>query len=202
MTRTITAHQLSAPLGSADVGSLVFTQGVSHLTIGVDGSMEDLYRARFEGRVPEIEVGGGTVTVKYRPSLHPPVGELTLSGRLPWDIEAKWGMSHVMADLEGAELRGLKVSGGSSHVEARLSRPKQTIPVRIGGGASDIELIRPADVPVRVHFGGGVSKLTIDDFSLASAGGTRDWQSPDYDRAAGRYEIEIGAGASKVTVRS
>jgi hypothetical protein len=202
MTRTATAHQLSAPLGSVNVGSLVFTRGVSHLTIGVDGSMDDLYRARFEGKVPEIEVSEGTVTVKYRPSLRPPAGGIMLSGRLPWGIEAKWGMSHVVADLEDLELTGLEVSAGSSHVEARLPRPRQTVRVGIGGGASDIELIRPADVPVRVHVGGGVSKFAIDDFPLASGGGKTDWQSPDYDGVAGRYDIEIGAGASKVTVRS
>lgn len=203
MTRTGTAQELAAPLGSVDAGRLVFTRGVSHLTIGVDGSMEDLYRARFDGKVPDVGVvDGGTVTVKYRPSLHPTRGEITLSGRVPWDIEADWGMSHVVADLEDLELRGLGISGGSSHVEMRLPRPRGAVRVRIGGGASDIELIRPTDVPVRVHIGGGVSKLAIDDFRLASGGGKTDWQSPEYDEVPGRYDIEIGAGASKVTIRS
>jgi len=92
MTRTGTAQELTAPLGSVNVGALVFTRGASHLTIGVDGSMEDLYRARFDGKEPDVEVGGGTVTVRYRPSLRPPRGEITLSGRVPWDIRAKRGM--------------------------------------------------------------------------------------------------------------
>jgi len=57
-------------------------------------------------------------------------------------------------------------------------------------------------VPVRVRIGGGASKLAIDDFSVGSAGGKTDWRSPDYDQAKSRYDIEIGAGASKVTVRT
>jgi hypothetical protein len=61
---------------------------------------------------------------------------------------------------------------------------------------------RPAGVPVRVRIGGGASTLAIDDSSGEAAGGTTDWRSPDYDEAHGRYDIEIGAGASKITVRT
>jgi hypothetical protein len=164
--------------------------------------MEDLYRARFEGKVPDVAEDGGTVTVRYHPSLRPTRGEITLSGRVPWDITARWGISHVVADLQALDLRGLEISRGSSHTEVRLPRPTGSVAVRIGGGASDVELIRPAGVPVGVHIGGGVSKVAIDDLGLDSAGGKTDWQSPDYAGAEGRYDIEIGAGASKVTIRT
>jgi hypothetical protein len=202
MTKYATKEELAAPLGSVEMGRLVFTRGASHLTIGVDPSMDDLFRARFDGKVPEVGVDGGTVTVKYRPSFHPPTGEITLSDRVPWTILAHLGMSDVTADLEGLELRDLEVSGGSSRLEIRLPRPDTSIPVRIGGGASNVEMIRPAGVPVRVRIGGGASDLAIDDFAIGSAGGKTDWRSPDYDSAEQRYDIEIGAGASKVTVRS
>jgi hypothetical protein len=202
MTRTGTAQELAAPLGSVEVGRLVFTRGASHLTIGVDGSMEDLYRARFEGKVPHISIDGGRVTVAYRMSLRPPDGEIVLSSRVPWAIVARMGMSHVVADLEDMELKDLEISGGSSQVEVRLPRPRESVRVRIGGGASNVELIRPTGVPVRVHIGGGVSELAIDEFRLGSAGGKTDWRSPDYDQSEGRYDVEVGAGASKVTIRT
>jgi hypothetical protein len=95
----------------------------------------------------------------------------------------------------------VEVSAGMSHVEMRLPRPKQTVRIRIGGGASDVELIRPTGVPVRVHIGGGASKLAIDEFRLDSGSGT-DWRGPDYDRVEVRYDIGIRAGASKLTVRT
>ena len=91
MTRTRPAEELAAPLGSVDMGRLIFVRGAAHLTIEVDASMEDLYRARFEGKVPDVRVDGGTVTVKYRPSLHRTSGEITLSGRVPWAIKASMG---------------------------------------------------------------------------------------------------------------
>jgi hypothetical protein len=202
MSRTRYAEELAAPLGSVDVAHLVFTRGAAHLAIRVDASMEDLYRARFEGKVPDVRVDGGTVVVTYRMSIHPPRGEIVLSGRVPWVIEGAFGMSDVMADLEDLDLRSLEISGGASAVEVRLPRPKEPTRVRIGGGASDVELIRPTGVPVRVLIGSGVSNLAIDDFRVGSAGGKTDWQSPDYDQVEGRYDVEIGAGASKVTIRT
>jgi hypothetical protein len=201
MTTTGTAQELFGPLGSVDTGRLVFTRGASHLTIGVKGSMDDLYRAHFEGRVPDVKTDGGTVTVRYRMSVHPTRGEIELCGEIPWSIRGHMGMSHVVADLEDLELTDLEVSAGMSHVEIRLPCPKQTVSIRIGGGASDVELIRPTGVPVRVHIGGGASKLAIDEFRLGSSGGT-DWRSPDYDRVEARYDIAIRAGASKLTVRT
>jgi hypothetical protein len=199
MPETRTAQELSAPLGAVDGGHLVFARGAAHLTIRVDGSMEDLYRARFEGKVPTVRVERGTVTVKYRPSIHPPRGEITLAGWVPWTINAHAGMSDVVADLEDLDLRSWEVSAGASKVQARLPRPKDTVPIRIGAGASHVELIRPAGVPVRVHIGAGASKLAIDDFR---GSGRIDWRSPDYDQLEGRYDIEIGAGASNLTVRT
>jgi hypothetical protein len=184
------------------MGRLVFVRGAAHLRIGVDASMEDLYRARFEGKVPDIRVDAGTVTIKYRPSLRPTHGEITLSGRVPWAINAGMGMSGVVADLADLELTDLEIFGGASRLEVKLPRPKVAVRVRIGGGASDLQLIRPAGVPVRVRIGGGASKLTIDDVRVGAAGGTTDWRSPDYDLVQGRYDIEIGAAASKVTIRT
>jgi hypothetical protein len=202
MTRTRSAEALAAPLGSVDMGRLVFARGAAHLTIGADASMQDLYRARFEGKVPQIRVDGGTVTVKYRPSLHRTSGEITLSGRVPWAINARMGMSDVVADLQDLTLTGLEISGGVSRLEVRLPHPKAAVRVRIGAGASNLQLIRPTGVPVRVRIGGGASKLAIDEIRVGAAGGKTDWRSPDYDLVEGRYDIEIGAGASKVTLRT
>lgn len=52
-------EELAAPPGAVDTGRLIFAPGASHLTIRVNGAMEDLYRARFEGRIPDVRVEGG-----------------------------------------------------------------------------------------------------------------------------------------------
>ncbi|HEX6580921.1 MAG TPA: hypothetical protein VF195_08625 [Actinomycetota bacterium] len=203
MITTRTAEELSAPLGTEEEGYLVFSRGGSHLTIGVDGSMEDLFRASFDGKVPHTSVDRGTLTVKYRPTLHPPRGEMTLSGKIPWAIKARMGMSDVVADLADLQLTDLEISGGASKIAVKLPRPNGTVRIRFGGGASNVELVRPAGVPVRLRIGAGTSRLEVDDLRIGAAGGKTDWRSPAYDDAVdGRYDIEIGAGASKVTIRT
>jgi hypothetical protein len=199
MQGTRTAEELAAPLSGVEPGRLVFTRGAAHLAIRVDGAMHDLYRARFEGKVPEVRADRGTLTVKYRPSLRRTTGEITLSGQIPWAIDTRFGMSDVVADLEDLELLSWEISGGASKIEARLPRPIGEVRIHIGAGASNIGLVRPAGVPVRVHIGGGASKVSIDDFS---GSGKIDWRSPDYDEFEDRYDIQIGAGASKVTIRT
>jgi hypothetical protein len=92
-----------------------------------------------------------------------------------------------------------KIPAGASKIEAKLPGPNDAVGIRIGAGASNVELIRPAGVPFRFRVGAGASKLAIDDFR---GRGKIDWRSPDYDHVEGRYDIEIGAGASKVTVRT
>jgi hypothetical protein len=111
MTTTATAQKLAAPLGSVDAGRLVFARGAAHLMIRVHGSMEDLYRARFEGKLPDVRTDGGTATVRYRMSVRPTRGEIVLCGRIPWSIRAGMGMSHVVADLEDLVLTDLEISG-------------------------------------------------------------------------------------------
>ena len=161
--------------------------------------MPDLYRARFEGKVPQVRADGGTVTVRYRPSLHRTTGEITLAGQIPWTIQARFGMSDIVADLVDLELVRWGISGGASRLEARLPRPNGEVPIHIGAGASDVELVRPVGVPVRIAVGGGVSKLTVEGASGDVQGG---WRSPDYDEHEDRYDIRIGAGASGVRVRT
>jgi len=100
-----------------------------------------------------------------------PTGFPRRSG-LTWGCPTSWPTSRAPGAQRSGDLRR------ASQVEVRLPRPKDATRVRIGGGASDVELIRPAGVPVRVHIGGGVSKLAIDEFRLGSAGGKTDWRSP------------------------
>jgi len=199
MPGTRSAEELSAPLGGVGTGHLVFTRGAAHLKIRVDATMDDLFRARFEGKAPLIEVASGTVSVKYRPSLHHTTGEVMLAGRIPWSIECRFGMSDVDADLEDLRLVRWEVTAGASKIKARLPRPTGTVAIRIGAGASNVELTRPEGVPLRVRIGAGASKLTVDDFTGT---GKIAWRSPDYETAEGRYDIEIGAGASNVTIRA
>ena len=186
----------------------MFVSGASNVTIHADPSMEDLYRARFEGQVPIIRVQGGTIStvdVRFpgfgqrdfwleRPS------EVALNASITWHIEVRGSVSRLTADLHEVRLGSINLAGGASRTEIMLPRPSGTVSVRILGGASNVTVHRPEGVAARVHAGGGATNLTFDERHLGAIGGDVNLQSPDYDDAANRYDIEVMGGANNLTI--
>ena len=70
------------------------------------------------------------------------------------------------------------------------------------GGASGVRLTRPDGVPVRLQVRGGASKLAFDAQAFGAIGGGVRLQSPGFEDAAGRYDVIVGGGASRLTVAS
>ena len=197
-----------APLGSASRGRLVLASGTSHLIIGADPTMNDLYRARFEEPIPGVRMEGSTVTVHYpRPqpldgSCREYSGEVVLGAQVPWRIEFGGGVSRLATDLSGLELDSFEVEGGASRVELRLPKPSGIVPVRVLGGASDVAIYRPEGVAARLRVSGGVTNLSFDGQQFGVAGGEVSLQSTHYESASDRYDITITGGANNLSVNS
>lgn len=197
----------SALLGDLQSGRLVFANGASLLALRADAGMSELYRARFQGPVPEVEADGGTIIVRYpRRSWFLDwggcAGEVTLNAAVPWRIEVRGGASEVNAKLGGLDLSGLEVESGASKVHLELPKPSGTVLVRITGGASKVTVRRPSGVAARLRLKGGAAGLTFDDEIFGAVGGEVRLQSPGYEDASGHYDIEISGGASEVALTS
>jgi len=197
-----------AALGSASRGRIVLVEGASHLVIGTDTAMDDLYRARFEEPVPEVRSEGSAVTVRY-PRLRPLdgarpeyPGEVVVNARVPWRIEFGGGVSRLATDLSGLELDSFEVEGGASRVELRLPKPSGIVPVRVLGGASNVSIYRPEGVAARLRVSGGVTNLSFDGQQFGVAGGELSLQSTHYEGASDRYDITITGGANNLSVNS
>jgi DNA-binding MarR family transcriptional regulator len=193
----------SAPLGEIQEGRLDFPRGALQVAIGTCDD-ELLYRARFE-RAVRISAEGGAVTVVQRHGLTSlfgrEPGELLLSERIPWTVRLR-GASKVEADLRRLRLAGLEITGGASEVGVRLSLPAGTVPFSLRGGASKLRVTLPAGAPFRLLVRGGASSLTIDRLQLGAVGGEVRWESPDYATSSNRYDLELGGGASDLSVLS
>jgi len=198
----------AAPLGSLSSAHLLFVSGASNVTVHADPSMEDLYRARFEGQVPTVRVRGDTVSIEY-PRFSPfdqryywleRRAEVALNASIPWHIEVSGSTSRLTADLREVRLGSLNLGGGASRIEVMVPRPSGTVSVRIFGGASNVTVRRPEGVAARVHVGGGATNLTFDEKHFGAVGGEVNLQSPDYDDVANRYDIEVTGGANNMTL--
>jgi hypothetical protein len=198
-------REVFAPLGSASSGRLMFARGAANVTLSVDPLMEELFRARFDGPLPEVHAQDGDVTIRYPRTFHPfewrkRAAEVTLNGSIPWGIEFRGGLSGLDADLSGLGLGSFEVIGGASKVAVTLPRPSDTVTLRVSGGASNVTINRPAGVAVRVRVSGGATGLALDDQRFGAIGGETRLQTPDYEGAADRYDVEVSGGASGLTV--
>jgi hypothetical protein len=200
-------RRFSAPRGSLGRGRLELPRGAARLTVRGAG-MPELFRARFRRPIPAVSVDGGTVTIRYprfpaRGWLRPwrrRGGQVTLNHDVAWAIAVRRGVAHLDADLRDLELTSLEVRHGASRVELRLPRPAGVVPVRIGGGANRVRIVRPAGTPARLRVARGVADLTFDGQEFGAVGGRLRLESREADGAEGRYEIEVSGGAAHVEI--
>jgi DNA-binding MarR family transcriptional regulator len=202
---TVQEGQFTAPLGDVSIGRLEFTKGGAKVSIAVDATLTELYRAEFEGGVPDISVDGGTVSIGHKRRFLPfdwrtAKSDVWLNPAVPWEISLKGGMWKLSADFRTLELRSLEVGGGASDVEIWLPTPAGVVPVRISGGASHVRMHRPTGSALRAEVSGGASQLVFDGQSLGSIGGRNRLETPGFAAARDRYEVRLSGGASQLTI--
>lgn len=189
-------------------GHLVFARGASRVTIHADPSLPGLYRAHFDGPLPDVQAQDGTVTIVYRHvaffgwlySWHDAVADIALNPSVPWDVDVRGGASKVTADLRGIRLRSFTMIGGASDVELLLSHPIGTVPIHVSGGVSNVAVHRPPGVAARVRVVGGFSRLTLDGRRPGGWGGGIELETPDYPGAIDRYDVGVEGGANRISV--
>jgi DNA-binding MarR family transcriptional regulator len=193
----------TVPLGELASGRLIVT-GSSHLTLRATEGGTELYRARFEGSAPEVKVVDGVVGIRYPRRLWmggtQREADINLNSAIPWQIEIQGGASTISAELGNLMLAGLEVKGGMSLIHLELPVPSGVVRVRISGGASEIDVRRPAGVAARVHLKGWVSTFAFDGQSFSDVGNNVRLQSVDFTPDAPSYDIEVSSSASSVSI--
>jgi DNA-binding MarR family transcriptional regulator len=202
---------ITAPIKGVATARLVFGHGAANVLLQSARDLSTLFHAQFEGPQPKLDVEDGVVTVRYsRPTLaeaarlilggakHSAV--LTLTGKVPWELEIRGGLSRFAGDLSGTSVSGVHVTGGASDIELTLPAPSGTVPVRISGGAHKVVLHRPAGSTARIQVLGGAHQLRFDAQHFSSVGGDVMLESGGFKTATDRYDIRFTGGASSLTV--
>lgn len=195
----------SAPLDGLDSARLVIPSGILQLVLRARSNMSQLYQATFEGPTPDVKVREGVVTIRYPRRLWLAGGmksaaEVTLNTAIPWQILIQGGAAIVDADLGGLKLAGLEVKGGLNSIHLQLPTLDGVVPIKISGGASDINVHRPTGVAARAHLKGWVSTFIFDDQIFSNMGNDVRLQSSGYKASDPYYDIEVSSSASMVTI--
>ncbi len=193
----------SAPLGDLERGRLVVSAGTSTLVVRAVAGMSDLYRANFTGSMPDVKVEEGTITIRYPQRLwllarRQRKAEIELSTAIPWQIVIRGGGSEVTTNLGGLDLIELDANGAGSLFSLELPVPARMVPIRLSGSGSEFTVRRPPGVAARVHLKGWGSGVIFDNQPVNS--GDARLQSPDYEGAAQRYDLEVSGTGSMITI--
>jgi DNA-binding MarR family transcriptional regulator len=195
----------SAPLGAISQARLLIRPGAWELAIGGGAQPGELFHARFEGKQPMVRVRDSTVVVAYKSGMRDIVdwrqrgASVSLNTTIPWSVEVHGGLSKARANLAPIELRSFELSGGADRVRIELGTPAGAVPVRVTGGASELRIERPAEVPVRLRLKGGAMHVQLDGHRLGSASDVT-LETAGASQAEARFDVEVTGGAHRVLV--
>jgi hypothetical protein len=206
----------SERLGGLSAATLDLNYGAATIDVTAGGLSDSLYQAQIDypgGENPptiSLDRESGTLQIRENSGFSPfhLFGgnrrhlTITLTDQIPWSIKVEGGAASLHLDLRHAQLSKVEISGGANQLDAQLPAPKGTVSITVSGGANNLTIVAPAHSPWRIAVSGGVSAVTINGSSSGTLGGDFQQQSPDYNSATNRLDIEIGGGASHIDFRT
>jgi uncharacterized membrane protein len=194
----------SAPLAVTGAGRLRFPRPAARVTLRADSNMAELFRARLTGPEPTVTVTGNAIDIEYRGvrafGWRRQAADIALNTSIPWRVDADAGVAYLTADLRGLRLTAVSISGAASRLDLRLPRPSGTVPIHIRDGAANVSIRRPAGVAVRAVVPDGAASVQFDELRIGPIDSQTPIQSPDYDGATDRYDVEGHGGLARLII--
>jgi hypothetical protein len=131
--------------------------------------------------------GAATVTVTLNASVH-------------WWLDLGGGTTRTDADLRGAQVTGIAISAGSDVISLTLPRPHGTVPIQLGGGASQFLLSLPGGVPAQVIAAAGAGEISLEGQDHVGVAGGSVFATPGWVPGVAGYDIDATAGAARVVL--
>lgn len=198
------ASEYSAPIGGLSRARLLFRSGANELLIRGSTDFEDLYRAKFDGPVPQVRLRDGIVSIQYKGRLQwdwrDRRADVSLNAGMPWDVEIVGGSSKMQGKFAQTDVRSFELTGGIDQLRLTLGRPVGVVPIRLAGGSNNARFERPTGTHVQLRMSGGAAGVEFDRQRLGATGGGTLLETTGAAEAHDRFEIEVTGGANRITV--
>ena len=194
----------AAPIGGLDRARLLFRSGANELLIRGISDVDDLYRAKFDGPVPQVRLRDGVVSIQYKGRFQwdwrDRRADVALNTGIPWDVELQGGANKLQGKLTTVDLRSFEMTGGVDQLRLTLGQPTGEVPIRLIGGANHLRFERPAGAHVQLNLSGGTGGIEFDRQKLGATGGIIELETTGASEADDRYLIEVTGGSNRITV--
>ena len=113
------------------------------------------------------------------------------------DLETGAGKSHV--DLSDLQVGELILKTGASSTTLDMPAKAGYTRAEISSGAASVRVNVPPGVAARIRYSGSLASISLDKQRFPLSGGV--YQSPDYDSADNKVDLNIEFGVGSVDVR-
>lgn len=208
---SVQEEELALPREGADIVKLQLEHAAGRLTIGAGAGGDQLLRGSFAGGVrSRVRRRGVEASVRLAVPANnwfdlPFGGEgglewkLELSPELTYELDIKSAAGETRLGLAKLQVKALHLQTGASSTRAELSAIVDRGRVEIEAGMASVELYVPQGVAARVTSQVGLAEIDVDGARFPRVNGA--FQSPEFESAGKRLEIEIQAGVGSVKVR-
>ena len=210
--RDMPAEAVSVPLEGAEQAELRLRFGGGQLKVSGGASPEELFTGEFTGGLDRhSRRKGDRLEVEMR---IPPNGwmgivspwswsrgfawKVALNERIPIGLDVESGASDMQLDLESLQVKRLRLQTGASSSVITLPSQAGHVQVSVESGAASVSMHVPAGVAGRIRARGGLADIKVDT-SRFPHGGDR-YESPDFDGATHRVEIDVQTGVGSVKI--
>jgi hypothetical protein len=172
-----------APTGKALVGSSA--AGLNH-------------NSHLNGDRLEVRVDAGA---SFIPFVGPSGGtwKFQLSQEVPSTIRVETGASQLDMDLRDISVSEISLQTGASNSNVTLPA-RGASHMDLEAGAASINITIPEGVAGRVRIKEGLTSLNVDTSRFPQVD-SHLYQSPDFDNATNRAEVNIEAGLGSITIK-
>ena len=213
----VEAEEVSIPLEGAQQASVRMQHGAGRLRVGGGAGPEELLNGRFGGGLETGVRGreeGGELSVSLKtPSTTFPQVMLPWSwgprGGLNWDVQLnpdvplrlkmETGASESKIDLSELQVEEVEVQTGASDTELTLPAAAGSTRAVVRSGVAAVRIRVPSGVAVRIRAEGGLAGISVDRDRFPRQG--KVYESPDYDSAVNKVDIDVETGVGSVDVR-
>lgn len=206
------SEEVRMPLEGASAATLRIQHGAGRLRVGSGADSQTLVEGAFGGGLSHrIRHRGDELDVEMSPLGFPHViapwnwgreglgWRMKLNDSVPLSLAFETGASDAHLDLSELHVTDLRLETGASSVKVIMPAHAGHTDARIGAGAASVSVSIPSDVAARVRAAGGLASIEVDRNRFPSTGAV--FQSPNYETAQNRVDLEIKAGVGSVEVR-
>jgi hypothetical protein len=122
-----------------------------------------------------------------------------LSREVSLVLDFETGASDTRLDLTDLRVTELRVQTGASANDITLPASAGLTRVNIHSGAASVVVRVPSGVAARIKVKAGAASIAVDKGRFPRS--ERAYQSPDYDTAANKAEIDVEIGAGSIEIK-